>query len=85
MPDYTIRHRYHAYRDGQQYGPWVEGDRVQLAEADADWVNRDSPGALVEIEAKAPAKPPAEEKAPAAGKPPAANRRARPARDRSAK
>lgn len=47
MAAYDVRHRYSAYRDGQQIGPWAEGDRIDLSEADAEWVNRDSPGCLL--------------------------------------
>lgn len=47
MDAYQVQHRYAAYRDGQQIGPWVEGDKVELSAADAEWVNRDSPGCLL--------------------------------------
>jgi hypothetical protein len=46
MPRYTVAHRYTSTRDGQRYGPWQRGETVELSEADAAWVNRDSPGAL---------------------------------------
>lgn len=49
MPNYTVHHRYTAVRDGQRFGPWVEGDAVQLTEDEADWVNRDSAGCLIEV------------------------------------
>jgi hypothetical protein len=81
MPNFTVRHNYRSFRDGQQFGPWVEGDQVQLTEADAEWLERDSPGLLV-----AAAKPKAEPEPapkPAGAKPPAADRQARPARNRS--
>jgi hypothetical protein len=44
---YEVRHAYRSTRDGQQFGPWAAGDRIELAEADAEWVNRDSPGCLL--------------------------------------
>lgn len=44
---YEVRHAYRSTRDGQQFGPWHAGDAVELSEADADWVNRDSPGCLL--------------------------------------
>lgn len=46
MPRYTVAHRYTSQRDGQTFGPWEPGDEVELEQADAEWVNRDSPGAL---------------------------------------
>lgn len=53
MPDYIVSHRYTARRDGQTFGPWEKGDAVQLEQADADWVNRDSEGCLAEAKPKA--------------------------------
>lgn len=50
MPRYTISHAYRSARDGVTFGPWVEGDEVELEEADAAWVERDSPGALTQPE-----------------------------------
>lgn len=52
MPKYTVNHGYRAYSDGRTFGPFVEGETVELTEADAEWVNRDSPGCLTEVEAK---------------------------------
>lgn len=49
MPCYEVKHRYRASRDGQTVGPWEPGQRVELAEAEAAWINRDSPGALAEV------------------------------------
>lgn len=46
MVSYTVARRYTARRDGQTFGPWEPGDQVDLEPDDADWVNRDSPGAL---------------------------------------
>lgn len=56
MPRYTVKHAYAASRDGLQFGPWEKGSEVELDQADAEWVERDSPGALVEVQPK-PAKP----------------------------
>jgi hypothetical protein len=50
---YTVQHAYSSFRDGQPFGPWVEGDTVDVESGDADWVNRDSPGCLKSV---APAK-----------------------------
>lgn len=44
---YEVQHAYQSFRDGQQFGPWQAGDRLELSEADAAWVNRDSPGCLL--------------------------------------
>ncbi len=44
---YEVQHAYRSTRDGQQFGPWAAGDRIELPEADAKWVNRDSPGCLL--------------------------------------
>lgn len=47
MAVFKVQHAYRSSRDGQQYGPWAEGDRIELEQADAEWVNRDSPGCLL--------------------------------------
>lgn len=52
MPRYTVAHAYTAVRDGQRLGPWQPGDQVELSDHDAQWVNRDSPGALAELAPK---------------------------------
>ena len=70
---FTVQHAYSARRDGRQFGPWSAGDSVDLDPGDAEWIERDSPGALQ-------ADPPA---APAREKPPTPNRQARPAANRS--
>lgn len=44
--EYTINHSYRSTRDGQTYGPWVAGDKVELSDADAEWLERDSPGVI---------------------------------------
>jgi hypothetical protein len=46
MAQYAVVHAYTAQRDGQRFGPWQAGDVIDLDPADADWVNRDSPGCL---------------------------------------
>lgn len=58
MPRYTVRHRYAAFRDGRQFGPWTEGAEIEVDTADAEWVNRDSPDTLVEVKPKAESKTP---------------------------
>lgn len=60
MADYTVNHSYRAFHDGKQYGPYEQGTVVQLDEADAAWVNRDSPGCLtagVTVEVKTESDP----------------------------
>lgn len=52
MPRYKLNHAYRSFRDGVQYGPWLAGDEVELTDADAEWLERDSPGALTEVKAK---------------------------------
>ncbi|HEV2778826.1 MAG TPA: hypothetical protein VGX25_05440 [Actinophytocola sp.] len=49
---YTVKHAYQSYRDGQLFGPWKAGTEVELTESDAEWVERDSPGALEPAKAK---------------------------------
>lgn len=46
MARYTVARRYSSYRDGRQFGPWVGGEVVELDDADAQWLDRDSPGLL---------------------------------------
>lgn len=46
---YTVQHAYDAFTDGRRFGPWVDGDEVDLEEAEAAWVNRDSEGTLVAV------------------------------------
>lgn len=50
MPLYVAQHRYAASRDGRKYGPFVKGERVELTEGEAAWINVDSPGALALFE-----------------------------------
>lgn len=49
MIRYTLAHGYTAIRDGRRLGPWAAGEVVELDPADAEWIERDSPGALVEV------------------------------------
>lgn len=46
MTAFELNHAYSARRDGRQFGPWQAGEVVDLEQADAEWVERDSPGAL---------------------------------------
>jgi hypothetical protein len=47
VPRYKVQHRY----SSGTYGPWEEGSEVTLDSVeDAEHVNRDSPGTLVEID-----------------------------------
>ena len=73
MPRYTVTRPYSADHNGRRFGPWSEGEAVDLDAVDAEWVNRDSPGVLASGEKKAPP-------AQAAAKTPA---RARPAKGKS--
>lgn len=63
MPRYTVTQNYSAERAAAsvtQFGPWAEGDEVELDEPDAEWVNTDSVGTLTPAPAKkAAAKRPA--------------------------
>lgn len=43
---YTVNHPYTASRDGRTFGPWDKGETVELDQADAEWIERDSPGVL---------------------------------------
>lgn len=46
MPRYEVQHRYRS----NNYGPWEKGDQITLDDPeDAIYVNRDSPGTLLEI------------------------------------
>jgi hypothetical protein len=46
MPFYTVQHRYSARNGEQTFGPWEADETVDLTEAEAEWVNRDSAGCL---------------------------------------
>ena len=43
---YAVMHRY----SSTDHGPWEEGTTIELDDATAIWVNRDSPGTLAEID-----------------------------------
>lgn len=47
---YHVQHRYEANRDGRRYGPWQEGETIELAVDDAEWINRDSPDTLAALD-----------------------------------
>jgi hypothetical protein len=66
MPRYVAGHAYTARRDGHTFGPWAAGDVVELDQADADWVNRDSPGALDSADEPS-SRPPGKDKAHRSG------------------
>lgn len=81
MPQYVINHSYRASRDGQPIGPWSAGDTVELSEADAEWLERDSPGVLC---APAPAEVAQVDDEASRQQPPARDRQARGGRNRGA-
>lgn len=74
MSAYELQHAYAASRDGKKFGPWAAGEVVDLEPADAEWIERDSPGALAEHKTK-----PAGERQ----KPPTADRQHRGGANRS--
>ena len=51
MPRYQMQWRYRS----NGFGPWGEGDEVELQAEDAAFINRDSPGVLVEVDPAAAA------------------------------
>jgi hypothetical protein len=46
MPEYKVQHSYASNQNGRRFGPWAEGDVIDLDTPDAEWVNRDSPDTL---------------------------------------
>jgi hypothetical protein len=76
---YEVQHAYKSFRDGQQFGPWQAGETIELSEADAEWVCRDSPGCLLAAGGTAEAAPAATEERQ---KPAGANRQHRGSRNR---
>lgn len=50
MAEFTLIHSYASQRDGQRFGPWQAGDVVDLEQADAEWILRDSPGSLCPVD-----------------------------------
>lgn len=61
MPRYIVQHRYASMRDGDRWGPWDAGQPIDLSEADAAWVNTDSPGCLALPEPEPEPEPPTDE------------------------
>ena len=57
MPRYKVQHAYAAYRDGSRVGPWEADLEVEVDAELAEWVERDSPGALAAVRDKPEAKP----------------------------
>lgn len=49
MAGYEVVHAYSSWRDGRRFGPWQAGEVVDLEPDDAEWVCRDSPGALMAV------------------------------------
>lgn len=52
MARYEVQHSYRS----NDYGPYERGTQVEMDPAEADWINRDSPGTLREIDPEAQAK-----------------------------
>lgn len=80
MGAYRVVRAYAAERDGEMVGPWAAGDTVDLDEATAAWVERDSPGCLA-----VPGKPQTEPEPavePEREQPKPVNRQARAGRNR---
>ncbi len=46
MTRFKVNHHYGSNNNGQQYGPWRVGTVVDVADDEAAWINRDSPGTL---------------------------------------
>lgn len=83
MTAFEVQHAYTARRDGQQFGPWVEGDHVELEPADAEWVERDSPGCLHSAGGKVESAPAVGEDGPERQKPAGRDRQHRGGTNRS--
>lgn len=49
MRRFKLTRSYKAVRDGTQYGPWPAGHQVELTGEEAEWIDRDSPGALLDL------------------------------------
>lgn len=49
MPEFTVRHAYASNHNGRRFGPWAEGDVIDLDAVDAEWLNRDSEGVLCPV------------------------------------
>lgn len=46
MARYRVQHRYAS----STFGPWIEGDHVELGPDEAAWVNHDSEGTLALVD-----------------------------------
>jgi hypothetical protein len=46
MARYEVAHNYRS----NDYGPFEKGTQIELDPAEATWINRDSPGTLVEVD-----------------------------------
>lgn len=57
MPRFKVKHAYQAFRDGARIGPWGADEEVEVDAELAEWVDRDSPGALEVVRDKPEAKP----------------------------
>lgn len=68
MTEYRLNHAYEASRDGLRFGRWEAGEVVDLEPADAEWIERDSPGALKPVTKRKQADEKPTEDEPAAGR-----------------
>lgn len=50
MRRYQVNHSYRSFSDGKLHGPFEAGATVELDDAVAAWVNRDSPGCLTALD-----------------------------------
>lgn len=80
MAQYQLTRSYSSRRDGRTFGPWAAGDVVDLDQADAEWIGRDSPGALTPAAAEPDPEPEPERAAK-----PSPNRQHRGGQNRGAK
>lgn len=46
---FKLTRDYTAVCDGRQYGPWPAGQLVELEADESAWIERDSPGALLDL------------------------------------
>jgi len=80
MARHQVTQRYESWRDGTRFGPWRAGDEVELADPDAEWVDRDTPGTLTAVDATGETVPP-----PSREKPPTRDRAHRGGSNREAR
>ncbi|HEU4542205.1 MAG TPA: hypothetical protein VFR23_13840 [Jiangellaceae bacterium] len=52
MARYEVQHSYRS----NDYGPFEKGTQIELDPAEAEWINKDSPGTLVEVDPEEQAK-----------------------------